>query len=152
MQSDVRKYIVRSFKLYFSQGFYKISYMNFQKLFISLILFIFGLFLSSPIFAVENRWTDVVITSTHIGDICSTNITCSETAEGIYACSDTPETLTAQWMSIHQIPGGHGASYHGCIYALYIQDTIHYPTLGAIREAQEENYVYPFVRIIKIQV
>ena len=67
----------------------------FRRIFLAFLISVFGLFLMSPVFALGDTDSTIVFLGSLSGDICSTNIKCEKTTDGIYNCSSVPETIAS---------------------------------------------------------
>lgn len=126
--------------------------MIFRSWITSLFLLIFGLFLGSPTFAVTNETKEITILSSGFSDTCTWNIACEKLDETRYVCHASGEAISNLGNSIHHIPVG---KYKSDILIgtggtmTFSCDQI---PEKRISYTEPDTFVYPFVRIIKIQV
>ncbi len=126
--------------------------MIFRSWITSLFLCIFGLFLGSPTFAVANETKEITILSGGFSDTCTWNIQCEKLDETRYVCRASGEVISNLGNSIHHIPVG---KYNSD--ALIGTSGNIVSSCGQILEKrisyiEPDTFVYPFVRITKIQV
>lgn len=130
-----------------------IKHMNlFIRFFASMLLFLFGLFLSSPIFASNIELSGIILPSSNYFDTCNWKIQCDELPNGQYICHVSNESLSAQWGIVQYVPvGNYGNGSVPTVWYchIYSRGTIQEKTITYV---WPDTYVYPFVRITKIQV
>lgn len=122
------------------------------RIFTSLLISAFGLFLASPIFALSNNTENLIVLSSNISDTCTSNIQCEVLADGQYFCHSGTENISSQWWSIHHIPTSKSGD---TIISNNSQFSIP-PRENLVKKIATyigpDAYIYPFVGIIKIQV
>jgi hypothetical protein len=124
----------------------------FLRFFSSFVLLAFGIFLMSPIVAIASKGSDIVITGSSSFDTCSTNVTCEQTSDTSYQCHSTSIMMTGLGGQVHKISVG--KTPPGVLpYARYREmDRVSCPRGMQSSYIGPDTFVYPFVRITKIQV
>jgi hypothetical protein len=122
------------------------------RIFTSLLISAFGLFLASPIFALSNNTENLIVLSSNISDTCTSNIQCEVLADGQYFCHSGTENISSQWWSIHHIPtskSGDTIISNNSQFSIPPRENLVQKIATYIGP---DTYIYPFVGIIKIQV
>ncbi|MBX9809615.1 hypothetical protein K2X92_04475 [Candidatus Gracilibacteria bacterium] len=126
--------------------------MNLLQKFIALILVqLFGLFLSNPLFAISGE-NKIVVSNININDVCGKNIQCYEIGENQYKCEQTSagiNNLQGHFSNI-QVGNNDQIVYHDIRSGFTVQQSNSLATNKLYRNP--EGDIYPFVGIIKIQV
>lgn len=142
-----------SFFLDFHSYFSIVICMNLLvRLFSSFVLGAFGIFLMSPVVAVAREGSDIIVMAASAWDSCTTGVVCEQTSDMSYQCHSTSATMASLGGSIHQISVGKTAPMV-LPYARYREmDRVRQPRAIQISYIGPDTFVYPFVRITKIQV
>lgn len=122
------------------------------RIFTSLLLSAFGLFLASPIFALTNNTEDIIVLSSNFSDTCTSNIQCEVLADGQYFCHSGTENISSQWWSIHHIPTSKSGDTSISNNSHFAIPPRRYVIQKIATYTGPDIYIYPFVGITKIQV
>jgi hypothetical protein len=124
----------------------------FLRFFSSFVLLAFGIFLMSPIVAIASKGSDIIVMTASIWDSCTTSVVCEQTSDTSYQCHSTSMMMTGLSGQVHQISVGKTAP--GVLpYARYREmDRVSCPRGMQSSYIGPDTFVYPFVRITKIQV
>ena len=139
------------FTCFFKHFLYHES-MIFRRWMASLFLCIFGLFLGSPSFAITSESWEITVLSSGVSDTCTWNIACEKLDETRYVCRASGETISNLGNSIHHIPVGKYKSDILIGTGGTMSSSCDQIPEKRISYIEPDTYVYPFVRIIKIQV
>lgn len=123
----------------------------FQRIFASLVLFLFGSLFIAPVFWAEHLEGKNLTILTQVSDFCSTSIECKKTQNGSITCERKWETLSTQRWSIHGIESEKTfgcREWKGNSFLFHDTKTLPY----TFSDTSVASFIYPFVSIIKIQV
>ncbi len=114
---------------------------------------IVGFFVMSPSIALSAWQDELIVMSGRVGDSCTMNIECRDVGESRIVCRSSGEMIVPAGCTIRSVAGllapsiGWSQRIDWVIWETYIEWTV----VGLLYE-EPDTFVYPFVRITKIQV
>lgn len=120
------------------------------SIFLTLVV---GFFVMSPSIAIGAWQDDIIVMSGRVGDSCTVNIECRDVGESRIVCRSTGETIVPAGCTVRSIAWLLVPSIWWSWWVNWISwdAYIESKAIGLLYE-EPDTFVYPFVRIIKIQV